>query len=99
MTLVSVVQMNSQDDIESNFQVIESLIQQSKAQNASLIVFPKTLFVLRLANSVKQQSNLSRFNKDLRNLRISIKSGLLQALYRAHFVRMVPSYKMVECVQ
>ncbi|MBL2055752.1 carbon-nitrogen hydrolase family protein, partial [Klebsiella pneumoniae] len=41
MTLVSVVQMNSQDDIESNFQVIESLIQQSKAQNASLIVFPE----------------------------------------------------------
>ena len=41
MTLVSVVQMNSQDDIESNFQVIESLIQQSKAQSASLIVFRK----------------------------------------------------------
>lgn len=41
MTLVSVVQMNSQDDIESNFQVIESLIQQSKAQNANFIVFPE----------------------------------------------------------
>ncbi len=30
MTLVSVVQMNSQDDIESNFQIIESLIQQKQ---------------------------------------------------------------------
>ncbi|OTG67281.1 carbon-nitrogen hydrolase family protein [Acinetobacter silvestris] len=41
MTLLSVVQMNSQNDIEANFSVIESLIQQSKADGASLIVFPE----------------------------------------------------------
>lgn len=41
MTLLSVVQMNSQDDIEANFIVIESLIQQSKADGAELIVFPE----------------------------------------------------------
>ena len=41
MSLLSVVQMNSQDDIEANFAAIESLIQQSKAQNAELIVFPE----------------------------------------------------------
>lgn len=41
MTLLSVVQMNSQDDIETNFIVIESLIQQSKAAGAELIVFPE----------------------------------------------------------
>lgn len=41
MTLLSVVQMNSQDDIEANFIVIESLIQQSKADGAKLIVFPE----------------------------------------------------------
>ena len=41
MTLLSVAQMNSQNDIEANFIVIESLIQQSKAQNAELIVFPE----------------------------------------------------------
>ena len=41
MTLLSVVQMNSQDDIEANFVVIESLIQQSKADGAELIVFPE----------------------------------------------------------
>lgn len=37
MTLLSVVQMNSQDDIETNFIVIESLIQQSKAAGAELL--------------------------------------------------------------
>lgn len=41
MTLLSVVQMNSQDDIEANFIVIESLLQQSKAEGAELIVFPE----------------------------------------------------------
>ena len=41
MTLLSVAQMNSQDDIEANFIVIESLIQQSKADGAELIVFPE----------------------------------------------------------
>ncbi len=41
MTLLSVVQMNSQDDIDANFIVIESMIQQSKADGAELIVFPE----------------------------------------------------------
>lgn len=41
MTFLAVAQMNSQNDIEANFTVIESLIGQSKAQGASLIVFPE----------------------------------------------------------
>ena len=41
MTQLSVAQMNSQNDIEANFIVIESLLQQSQAQGASLIVFPE----------------------------------------------------------
>lgn len=41
MTFLSVAQMNSQNDIEANFSVIDSLILQSKAQGASLIVFPE----------------------------------------------------------
>ena len=41
MTFLAVVQMNAQDDIEANFRVIESLIQQGKAQGAELIVFPE----------------------------------------------------------
>ena len=41
MTLLSVAQMNSQNDIEENFKIIETLIQQSKADGAELIVFPE----------------------------------------------------------
>ncbi|MHA3117382.1 carbon-nitrogen hydrolase family protein [Acinetobacter sp. ANC 4635] len=41
MTLLSVAQMNSQNSIEDNFKQVELLIQQSKAQGASLITFPE----------------------------------------------------------
>ena len=58
MTLLSVVQMNSQNDIEANFIVIESLIQQSKAQDAELIVFPEN-FVCFAAG--KQRETAAQF--------------------------------------
>lgn len=58
MTLLSVVQMNSQNDIEANFNVIESLIQQSKADGASLIVFPEN-FVCFAAG--KQRETAAQF--------------------------------------
>lgn len=58
MTLLSVVQMNSQNDIEANFSVIESLVQQSKADGASLIVFPEN-FVCFAAG--KQRETATRF--------------------------------------
>lgn len=58
MNLLSVVQMNSQDDIEVNFTVIESLIQQSKAQDAELIVFPEN-FVCFAAG--KQRETAAQF--------------------------------------
>lgn len=60
MTLLSVVQMNSQDNIEVNFCVIESLIQQSKADGASLIVFPEN-FVCFAAG--KQRETAERFEE------------------------------------
>lgn len=41
MTLLSVAQMNSQDDIEANFIIVEQLIQQSKANGAELLVLPE----------------------------------------------------------
>lgn len=56
MTLLSVAQMNSQDDIESNFLVIESLIQQSKAQAGELIVFPEN-FVCFAAGKQRETAN------------------------------------------
>ena len=58
MTLLSVAQMNSQNDIEANFIVIESLIQQSKAQAAELIVFPEN-FVCFAAG--KQRETAAQF--------------------------------------
>lgn len=62
MTLLSVVQMNSQDDIETNFIVIESLIQQSKAAGADLLFFLKTSSVLQAVNNVKLRSSLKVFS-------------------------------------
>ena len=58
MTLLSVAQMNSQNDIEANFIVIESLIQQSNAQAAELIVFPEN-FVCFAAG--KQRETAAQF--------------------------------------
>lgn len=58
MTLLSAAQMNSQNDIEDNFNTIESLIQQSKAQNAELIVFPEN-FVCFAAG--KQRETAAQF--------------------------------------
>ncbi|RKG33799.1 carbon-nitrogen hydrolase family protein [Acinetobacter guerrae] len=60
MTLLSVAQMNSQNDIEDNFRVIESLIQQSKAQQAELIVFPEN-FVCFAAG--KQRETAAQFER------------------------------------
>ena len=60
MTLLSVVQMNSQNDIEANFSVIESLMMESKAQGASLIVFPEN-FVCFAAG--KQRETAERFDE------------------------------------
>lgn len=58
MSLLSVAQMNSQNDIEENFKVIESLIQQSKAQGSSLVVFPEN-FVCFAAG--KQRETAAQF--------------------------------------
>ena len=58
MTLVSVVQMNSQNDIDTNFVEIEALIQQSKDNGAELIVFPEN-FVCFAAG--KQRETAAQF--------------------------------------
>ncbi|MFP3366839.1 nitrilase-related carbon-nitrogen hydrolase, partial [Pseudoalteromonas sp. SIMBA_148] len=65
MTLLSVVQMNSQDDIDANFTVIESLIQQSKADGAELIVFPEH-FVCFAGG--KQRATAAPFERILQRL-------------------------------
>lgn len=60
MTLLSVAQMNSQNEIDANFVVIESLIQQSKANGAELIVLPEN-FVCFAAG--KQRETAARFEE------------------------------------
>lgn len=86
MTLLSVAQMNSQNDIEANFNVIESLIQQSKANGASCIAFPEN-FVCFAAG--KQRETAARFDElkqRLENLahqyQIWIVAGTLPCPYR-----------------
>lgn len=86
MTLLSVVQMNSQNDIEVNFSTIELLIQQSKAHGASLIVFPEN-FICFAAG--KQRDTAERFDElklRLENLahqyQIWIVAGTLPCPYR-----------------
>lgn len=58
MTFLSVAQMNSQNDIETNFNVVENLIQQSKAQHAELIVLPEN-FICFAAG--KQRETAAQF--------------------------------------
>lgn len=86
MTFLSVAQMNSQNDIEANFTVIESLIAQSKAQGASLIVFPEN-FVCFAAG--KQRETAAQFESIQQRLEqlahqhgIWIVAGTLPCPYR-----------------
>ncbi len=60
MTLLSVAQMNSQNEIDTNFIVVESLIQQSKANGAELIVLPEN-FICFAAG--KQRETAARFEE------------------------------------
>lgn len=71
MTLLSVAQMNSQNDIEANFIVVESLIQQSKADGAVLIVLPEN-FICFAAG--KQRDTAEQFE--------SIQNRLEQLAYQ-----------------
>lgn len=86
MTLLSVVQMNSQNDIEENFSVIELLIQQSKAQGASLIVFPENFVCFAAGKQRETAEQFESIQKRLENLayqyQIWIVAGTLPCPYR-----------------
>ena len=68
MTLLSVVQMNSQNDIDANFVVIESLIRQSKADGASLIVFPENFVCFAAGKQRETAERFEEIQKRLENL-------------------------------
>lgn len=59
MTLLAVTQFNSQDNIEENFVYVERLIQQAKAQQAELIVFPENFACFAAG---KQQETAQKFD-------------------------------------
>ena len=86
MTLLSVVQMNSQNDIEANFTVIESLIQQSKAQGSSLIVFPENFVCFAAGKQRETAERFEEFQQGLEHLahqyQIWIVAGTLPCPFR-----------------
>jgi predicted amidohydrolase len=86
MTLLSVVQMNSQDDIDANFTVIESLIQQSKADGAELIVFPENFVCFAGGKQRETAAQFERIQQRLEHLaqqyQIWIVAGTLPCPFR-----------------
>ena len=86
MTLLSVVQMNSQNDIEANFSVIESLMMESKAQGASLIVFPENFVCFAAGKQSETAERFDEFQQRLEKLayqhQIWIVAGTLPCPYR-----------------
>ena len=86
MSLLSVVQMNSQDDIETNFTVIESLIQQGKAQGAELIVFPENFVCFAAGKqretAVQFESIQQRLEQLAQQYQIWIVAGTLPCPFR-----------------
>lgn len=86
MTLLSVAQMNSQNDIEANFMIVEQLIQQSKADGASLIVFPEN-FICFAAGKQHQtaaqfESIQARLEKLAHDYQIWLIAGTLPCPFR-----------------
>lgn len=86
MTLLSVVQMNSQNDIEANFDVIESLVQQSKRQGAALIVFPENFVCFAAGKQLETAERFEEFKVRLEQLastyQIWIVAGTLPCPFR-----------------
>lgn len=86
MTLVSVAQMNSQNIIEENFNVVESLIQKSKTHGASLIVFPENFACFAAGKQRETAERFEDIQKRLENLahqyQIWIVAGTLPCPFR-----------------
>ena len=86
MTFLAVVQMNAQDDIEANFRVIESLIQQGKAQGAELIVFPENFVCFAAGKqretAVQFESIQQRLEQLAQQYQIWILAGTLPCPFR-----------------
>lgn len=86
MTLLSVAQMNSQNDIEENFKIIETLIQQSKVDGAELIVFPENFVCFAAGKQHETAAQFESIQQRLEQLahqyQIWIVAGTLPCPYR-----------------
>ena len=86
MTLLSVAQMNSQNDIEENFKIIETLIQQSKVDGAELIVFPENFVCFAAGKQRETAAQFESIQQRLEQLahqyQIWIVAGTLPCPYR-----------------
>ena len=86
MSLLSVAQMNSQNDIEENFKVIKSFIQQSKAQGSSLVVFPENFVCFAAGKQRETAQQFEAIQKRLETLahqhQIWIIAGTLPCPFR-----------------
>ena len=78
--------MTAQDDIEANFRVIESLIQQGKAQGAELIVFPENFVCFAAGKqretAVQFESIQQRLEQLAQQYQIWIVAGTLPCPFR-----------------
>lgn len=86
MTLLSVTQMNSQDDIEHNFHVVESFIKESKAAGSSLVVFPENFICFAAGKQKETAARFEEFQQRLEKLahqyQIWIVAGTLPCPFR-----------------
>ena len=86
MTLLSVAQMNSQDCIETNFNTVESLLQQSKAKGAQLVVLPENFICFAAGKQRETAAQFERIKQRLEQLaaqyQIWIVAGTLPCPYR-----------------
>lgn len=88
MTLLAVSQMNSQNDIEANFVVIESLIQQSKAQGAELIVFPENFVCFAAGKQRETAEQFESIQARLEQLAHRYEIWIIAALCHVLFAQM-----------
>ncbi|KAA8731920.1 carbon-nitrogen hydrolase family protein [Acinetobacter qingfengensis] len=86
MTLLAVTQLNSQNDIDSNFIQVEQLIQQAKAQQAELIVLPENFACFAAGKQSETAQQFDELKQRIEQLafkhQIWIVAGTLPCPYR-----------------
>lgn len=68
MTLLSVAQMNSQDNIEQNFDIVEDLIRKSKMKGSELVVFPENFICFAAGKQRETAAQFESIQKRLEQL-------------------------------